>query len=93
MNFRYKLFKNAVRTKDQEIYARYKRVRNYITSEIRIAKARYFEERIASVKSAASYWNLIAEATNPVRRSRIGPLKRERGKMEALPTTTKKRQT
>jgi len=55
------------------IYARYKRVRNDITSEIRKAKARYFEERIASVKSAAAYWNLIAEATNPVRRSRIGP--------------------
>ena len=28
-----------------------------------------------SVHSAAAYWNLIAGATNPVRRNRIGPLK------------------
>ena len=29
----------------------------------------------SSVHSAAAYWNLMAEATNPVRRNRIGPLK------------------
>ena len=33
------------------------------------------------MKSAASYWNLIAEATNPVRRNGIGPLKREDGSL------------
>ena len=42
MNLRYKLFKRAVSTKDQEIYARYKKVRNEITSEIRNAKAQFF---------------------------------------------------
>ena len=72
MNLRYKLFKRAVSTKDQEIYARYKKVRNEITSEIRNAKAQFFREKLAEVKSAAAYWNLIAEATNPVRRNRIG---------------------
>ena len=49
MNLRYKLFKYAVSTKDQEMYARYKRVRNEITSEIRSAKTCYFNEKIASV--------------------------------------------
>ena len=48
---------------------------------MRKAKSRYFNEKIASVKSAAAYWNLIAEATNPVRRSKIGPLKREDGSL------------
>ena len=41
-----KLFKNAVRPKD-EIYARYKKVRDEITSEIRNAKAQYFTEKLA----------------------------------------------
>ena len=58
-----------------------KRVRNEITSELGKAKSRYFTEKIASVKSAAAYWNLIAEATNLVRRSKIGPLKREDGSL------------
>ena len=58
MNLRYKLFKTAICTKDQNIYASYNRVRNEITSELRKAKSRYFNENIASVKSAAAYCNL-----------------------------------
>ena len=81
MNLRFKLFKRAVSTNDHEIYTRYKKVRNEITSQIRYAKAQYFNEKLAEVKSAAAYWNLIAEATNPVRRNRIGPLKREDGSL------------
>lgn len=50
-----------------------------ITSEIRNAKAQFFKEKLAEVKSAAAYWKLIADATNPVRRNRIGPLKRQDG--------------
>ena len=41
MNLRFKLFKRAVSPRDQEIYARYKKVRNEITPQIRIAKAQY----------------------------------------------------
>ena len=63
--------------------ARYKIVRNEITSELRNAKSRFFKEKLASVKrSAAAHWNLIAEATNPVRRSKIDPLKREDGSLD-----------
>ena len=40
-------------------------------------KAQFFNEKLTEVKSAAAYWNLIAEGTNPVRRNRIGLLKRE----------------
>lgn len=47
MNLRYKLFKKAISTKNQEIYARYKKVRNEITSEIRNAKAQFFKEKLA----------------------------------------------
>ena len=50
-------------------------------SEIRNAKEQFFKEKLAEVKSAAAYWNLIAEATNTFRRNRIGPLKREDGSL------------
>ena len=81
MSLRFKLLKRAVSTKDQEIYARYKKVRNEITSQITNAKAQYFNEKLAEAKSATAYWNLIAEATNPLRRNIIGPLKREDGSL------------
>jgi len=44
-----KLFKStsAVSTKEHEIYARYRKVRNEITSEIRNVKAQYFTEKLA----------------------------------------------
>ena len=48
MSLRFKLFKRAVSTKDQEIYA---------TSKIRNAMAQYFKDKLAEVKSAAAYWN------------------------------------
>ena len=54
MNLRFKLFKRAVSAKDQEIYARYKRVKNEITAEIRNAMAQYFKDKLAEVKSAAA---------------------------------------
>ena len=75
------MLKRVVNTIDKDIYARYKKVRNEITSQIRNAKAQCYNEKLTIVKSAAAYWNLIAKATNPVRRNRIGPLKREDGSL------------
>lgn len=81
MNLTFKVFKRTVSTKNQDIYARYKKDRNEITSEIGNAKASQFTDKIAEVKSTAAYWNLITEATNPVRRNRIGPLRSEDGSL------------
>ena len=86
MNLRFKLFKRAVSPRDQEIYARYKKVRNEITSQIRIAEAQYFNEKLVEAKSATAYWNLIAEAAITVRRNRIGPLKRKDGSLAVYDT-------
>ena len=55
MKLRFKLFKRAFSTKDQEIYARYKKVRDGITPEIRNAKAQYFKDKLAEVKTAVVY--------------------------------------
>ena len=47
MILRFKLFNRAISTKDHEIYARYKKVRNEITSKIRNVKAQFFKEKLA----------------------------------------------
>ena len=77
MNYRYKLFKTAMRTKDVTAWAKYKKVRNEITALLRRAKASFFREKIDSVKSTAAYWKILSEATNPKRRPQIGPIRRE----------------
>ena len=44
---------------------------HYFTEELSYMLTQYF----VCVHSAAAYWNLIAEDTNPVRRNRTGPFK------------------
>ena len=74
MNYRFKLFQAAVSEKDQEIYANFKRIRNEITTKLRILETRYLGEKKASIKFPMAHWNFITEATNLVKRNRIGPL-------------------
>ena len=76
MNYRYKLFKSAVATKDDIAWARYKKVRNEINTDVRKAKANFSREKIEAAKSTAAYWKILSDATNPKRRPQIGPLKR-----------------
>ena len=51
MSLRVQLFKRAVSTEDQEIYARCKRVINEISPERRNARAQYFKEKVTEVCS------------------------------------------
>lgn len=75
MNRRFKLFKRAVETKDQNTWADYKRLRNEIKSDLRKAKAAYFRDQLKKAKTTSAYWNVLSKATNPKVRKKIGPLK------------------
>ena len=77
MNRQFKLFKNAVETKDQNTWADYKRLRSEITSDLRKAKAAYFRDQLKKAKTTSAYWNVLSKATNPKVRKKIGPLKRD----------------
>ena len=77
MNYRYRLFKSAVSTKDETAWTNYKKIRNEITADVRRAKATFFRENIEAAKSTAAYWKVLSEATNPKRRPHIGQLKRD----------------
>ena len=76
MNYRYKLFKSAVRTKDVTAWAKYKNVRNEITAQD-VCESKLFRENTDSAKSTAAYLKVLFEATNPKRRPQIGPIRRE----------------
>ena len=81
MNRRFKLFKEANRTKDPSKWAAYKKLRNEITADIRRAKTKHFKDLLADVKTTAEYWRLLSKANNLKSRKAIGPLKREDGSL------------
>ena len=64
MNRIYKLFKEAAETKNEELWTMYKKLRNEITSDVRKAKASYFQEKLNEVKTG-EYWILLNKATEP----------------------------
>lgn len=66
-----------MRTKDVAAWAKYKKVRNEVTALLRRANASFFREKIDSAKSTAAYLKILSEATNPKRKSQIGPIRRE----------------
>ena len=74
---RFKLFKRAVKTKDRNTWADYKRLRIEITSDLRKAKAAYFRDQLKKAKTTSTYWNVLSKATNPKVRKKIGLLKRD----------------
>ena len=78
---RFKLFKEANRTKDPSKWAAYKKLRNEITADIPRTKAKHFKDLLADVKTTAEYWNLLSKANHPKLRKAIGPLKREDGSL------------
>ena len=78
INQRFKLFRKAIETKDEESWAKYKKLRNEITSDIRKAKESFFRGQIAEVRNTRDYWKILNKATRPKSRRKIGPLKRDR---------------
>ena len=81
MNSRFKLLKEASRTKDPSKWAAHKKLRNEITADISRAKAEHFKDLLADVKTTAEYWNMLSKANNTTLQKAIGPLKREDGSL------------
>jgi len=64
MNRRLKLYKEAVKTKDDKLWQDYKSLRNSITTDVRRAKAAYFASQVDEVKTSSAYWRLVKKATD-----------------------------
>ena len=56
MNRRFKLYKEAVNTNDNEKWREYKYLRNKIT-----AKADFFRSKVNEVKTSSAYWRLVKD--------------------------------
>ena len=56
---RFKLFKRAVKTKDRNTWADYKRLRNEITSDLRKAKAVYFRDQLKTLEKGEDHLDVL----------------------------------
>ena len=82
MNRRFKLYEEAVKTKDDKLWQDYKSLRNSITADVRRAKAAYFASQVDEVKTSSAYWRLVKKATDLSKCHKpIGPLKRDDGSL------------
>ena len=64
MNRRFKLYKEAVNTNDNEKWREYKYLRNKITAAVRKAKADFFRSKVNEVKTSSTYWRLVKNVIN-----------------------------
>jgi hypothetical protein len=69
MNLRYKCYKKAKRSDDACPWAEYRKLRNEVTFEVRMAKGNYYKSLFDEVKSTRSYWSLIKKATEVKKRN------------------------
>jgi hypothetical protein len=63
MNLRYKCYKKEKRSDDACLWAEYRKLRNEVTFEVRMAKGNYYKSLFDEVKCTRSYWSLIKKAT------------------------------
>ena len=85
MNKRFKLYKEAVNSNDDEKWREYKYLRNKITAAVRRAKADFFSSKVSEVKTSSAFWKLVKDATNLSKsHTPIGPLKREDGSLVVI---------
>ena len=82
MNRRFKLYKKAVNTNDNEKWQEYKFLSNWTTASVRRAKADFFRNKVNEVNTSSAYWRLVKDATNLSKCHKpIGPLKRDDGSL------------
>jgi len=82
MNQRYKILLMARRTKEEELWTRYRELRNKVTSEVRNAKCKYYTTLFAEVKNCKSYRKLVKEAACCKTSAPIMAIKDSDGKTE-----------
>ena len=82
MNQRYSLLKKAKRTQDVQAREEYKKIRNRVCKELKIAEAKYWKRKLADTdKGGSDFWRIVKELTGTEGsgKKRIGPIKSETG--------------
>ena len=82
MNLRLKLLRKAKQSNNPELWAKYKRLRNEITSEVRVAKCQYYKNLFDEVRDCKTYWNLIKRNTNKNKSRPILGIRNSNGQLE-----------
>ena len=79
MNLRYKLYLNAKRSDDEVLWSNYRKIRNEITQEVRMAKSNYYKNLFDEVNSMSVYWKLIKKETESRTRNNIIGIRNNNG--------------
>ena len=82
MNLRYKTLLRAKMSNNQELWTKYRPLRNRVTHEVRVAKSRFYVDLFDEVKDCKSYWNLVKKAAYGSASQPILGLKISDGSME-----------
>ena len=87
MNQRFKTLRKAKETDNPELWTLYRRLRNQVTHDVRLAKSKYYRELFDVVKDSRSYWKLVRNATNANKASPIVGIRGTDGKLETSDVT------
>ena len=64
MNYRYSLLKKANGTQDAQVREEYKKIRNRVSKELKIAEAKYWKRKFADTgKGGSDFWRIVKELT------------------------------
>ena len=71
-----------------EAWKEYRKVRNQVTTMIKKAETKYWQEQFKEATAAQEFWKVYRKATKKYTNTRIGPLKSLQG--ETITDDTKK---
>ena len=76
MNLRYKLLKRAQNyPKENNIWLKYRKQRNYVTYLSRKTKAEYWNEKFVNASSSKDFWKTVKQMKGVNKVKKIGPIK------------------
>ena len=76
MNLRYKLLKRAQNyLKENNIWLKYRKQRNYVTYLSRRTEAEYWKEKFVNASNSKDFWKMVKQMQGVNKVKKIGPIK------------------
>lgn len=75
MNHWFKVLKYVKQTGSKASWEEYRKLRNEVTSVLRIAEANYWKQEFKNANFSKDFWKLVGKLTNKKKQSLIGPIR------------------
>ena len=86
MNLRYKTLLKAKLSDNEELWARYRSLRNRVTHDVRVAKCKFYVDLFDEVKDSKSYWKFVKKAASSSASQPILGIRTSQGQLKHLVT-------